>query len=119
MLTSHCLICSKEFNIRWKDQKFCSISCSNKRKGRWKLPSKSANCENCNREFKVKYKDHKYCSRSCAASINGNKFPKREKSYTTCLFCSKSVSPGTKKFCNTKCFLMHKREKHKELFEQG
>ena len=62
--TFKCIVCGKEFStLKTKNQKYCSIDCSNKSMHN----RKTIVCATCGKEFEVKISDNnrKYCSRDC------------------------------------------------------
>lgn len=81
--TKSCLNCSKQFEFKYNDKKYCSTKCSNQHRSRQLYIRKDNKqkeyifliCPRCNITFsivKTKYQ-RKFCSRSCANSINAKK----------------------------------------------
>ena len=78
---------------------------------------KEINCNYCNTTFESYEKEErKFCSQSCAAKSNNTK----RKQFSTCLFCSASISKK-KKYCNNKCqhlFIRKQRIENNEASEK-
>lgn len=114
-ITKICIICKKEFKVRWARRdsaKFCSLKCRGKAQsvGQWKEWSKASPatvtkliCQICGRSFIVKnrkkfYRPHKYCSKDCYTkaqktgqykrSRNLESNMRRKKEDEKCLICS-------------------------------
>jgi len=107
-----CKNCKKKFfrdkghvneNLKLGHNFYCSRSCEYRNK----TTAKTLICENCSKDFIRGLKDisrHNYCSRSCAATVNNQKFPKRELGYKICNNpkCNRDFR-GRKKYCSSEC----------------
>lgn len=61
-----CEQCGKEFDPRWKDNRFCSLECSQEYIRQTMTTRKMQNCIVCGKPFLGEaYRESKYCSREC------------------------------------------------------
>ena len=97
-----CEYCGKEFNAKYKNQKFCSRSCSHKSMSK-KI---EVQCETCGKTFWIKKdrfdrSEHHYCSHECH-SESGRIIKK-------CEYCGKeftSKKSENRRFCSHECAMM-------------
>lgn len=80
-MISKCLYCGRDFEQRYKTQKYCSKSCKGKHQVEISLNNKMTDyykspkiCPKCNNPIPFEKRNNKFCSRSCAAThVNLNR----------------------------------------------
>lgn len=130
-ITKKCELCNKEFQIEYKDKKFCSVECYrlHQKSGNYKIDKLKTGimipCKNCSKDFYVPKKrsetqSNHYCSRECYLKyIHNNMLTKVHirKSGIIFVICSKcgkekeltptgvsNIKKGQELFyCNDKC----------------
>lgn len=103
-----CKHCSKHFEHRKSDKKFCSNDCYRKSKD----IQVSKICEFCSKHFVVPYRGRKqrFCSNQCAGSAR-SQHADLNRAKIPCLECSKEfeiIPSSVSKYCSTDCFYKHK-----------
>ena len=131
MIIKPCLFCGKDFEAKYKEQKFCSQKCYggwssiNKRgenHNQWNGGKVKCNCIICNNEFyvkpsQIKIGGGKFCSLKCngiwhSENMSGENCPNWDggKIKGNCIVCNKEIyrnpfliKRGWNKFCSKKC----------------
>ena len=105
--------CDKEYERKYKTQKYCSTACGHlsigllfTQRAKKRYDSKPKLCRKCNNKIPFEKKDNVFCDSACAAAFN-NSIPKRKKRAAACLHCDIVLSKNRTKYCSTDCEWKH------------
>ena len=121
--------CNNE--LKNKQSKFCSLSCSTKERNRLSIIKKKEEytmnpsyCKTCNSTLPYKVKNNKFCSNSCSAIYNNTNKSRISKTnkVNICQECNSTFEfnhRSSNKFCSIECSKLNIKRKFKERFDLG